>query len=322
MLLDVKNVSVRFASGHGVQAVENVSLTVDKKEKVCIVGETGSGKSILLLAIIHLLPENAIVTGEAFFEGEDLIRMKRRQLDKIRGARLSYVPQGSGNGLNPLLTVGFQVAEPMIEHQKVKKKEAIAEAVRLMKRFHIGDEEEVAGQYPFTYSGGMKQRAMIAMGIIAGADMILADEPTKGLDEERIEMVVEAFHSLKDQAVLCVTHDLNFAREISDSISVMYASNQVEYAPAEELLEHPLHPYTQDMIAAMPENGLHFSEGFAMAHEDYAEGGCKYAPRCRFCKEKCKETPPMAEVDGHKVRCWLYAGKEENKHASENRKPV
>ena len=176
MLLDVKNVSVRFASGHGVQAVENVSLTVDKKEKVCIVGETGSGKSILLLAILHLLPENAIVTGEAFFEGEDLIRMKRRQLDKIRGARISYVPQGSGNGLNPLLTVGLQVAEPMIEHQKVKKREAIAEAVRLMKRFHIGDEEEVAGQYPFTYSGGMKQRAMIAMGIIAGADMILADD--------------------------------------------------------------------------------------------------------------------------------------------------
>ena len=239
MLLDVKNVSVRFASGHGVQAVENVSLTVNKKEKVCIVGETGSGKSILLLAILHLLPENAIVTGEAFFEGEDMIRMKRRQLDKIRGARISYVPQGSGNGLNPLLTVGFQVAEPMIEHQKIGKKEAIAEAVKLMKRFHIGDEEEVAAQYPFTYSGGMKQRAMIAMGIIAGADMILADEPTKGLDEERIEMVVDAFHSLKDQAVLCVTHDLNFAREISDSISVMYASNQVEYASAKELLEHP-----------------------------------------------------------------------------------
>ena len=126
MLLDVKNVSVRFASGHGVQAVENVSLTVNKKEKVCIVGETGSGKSILLLAILHLLPENAIVTGEAFFEGEDMIRMKRRQLDKIRGARISYVPQGSGNGLNPLLTVGFQVAEPMIEHQKIGKKEAIA----------------------------------------------------------------------------------------------------------------------------------------------------------------------------------------------------
>ena len=275
MLLDVKNVSVRLASGHGVQAVENVSLTVNKKEKVCIVGETGSGKSILLLAILHLLPENAIVTGEAFFEGEDMIRMKRRQLDKIRGARISYVPQGSGNGLNPLLTVGFQVAEPMIEHQKIGKKEAIAEAVKLMKRFHI----------------------------IAGADMILADEPTKGLDEERIEMVVDAFHSLKDQAVLCVTHDLNSAREISDSISVMYASNQVEYASAKELLEHPLHPYTQDMIAAMPENGLHFSEGFAMAHEDYAEGGCKYAPRCR-------------------LRCWLYTGKEGECHASDNGKAL
>ena len=150
----------------------------------------------------------------------------------------------------------------------------------------------------------------------------LADEPTKGLDEERIEMVVDAFHSLKDQAVLCVTHDLNFAREISDSISVMYASNQVEYASAKELLEHPLHPYTQDMIAAMPENGLHFSEGFAMAHEDYAEGGCKYAPRCRFCKEKCKETPPMLEVEGHQVRCWLYTGKEGECHASDNGKAL
>ena len=119
-----------------------------------------------------------------------------------------------------------------------------------------------------------------------------------------------------------MTHDLNFAREISDSISVMYASNQVEYASAKELLEHPLHPYTQDMIAAMPENGLHFSEGFAMAHEDYTEGGCKYAPRCRFCKEKCKETPPMLEVEGHQVRCWLYTGKEGECHASDNGKAL
>ena len=200
--------------------------------------------------------------------------------------------------------------------------------------FYVGKAEEVLPEYykeyEKTHNGEtahadvivVKQRAMIAMGIIAGADMILADEPTKGLDEERIEMVVDAFHSLKDQAVLCVTHDLNFAREISDSISVMYASNQVEYASAKELLEHPLHPYTQDMIAAMPENGLHFSEGFAMAHEDYAEGGCKYAPRCRFCKEKCKETPPMLEVEGHQVRCWLYTGKEGECHASDNGKAL
>mgnify|MGYP002547346962 CR=1 FL=1 len=222
MLLDVKNVSVRFASGHGVQAVENVSLTVDKKEKVCIVGETGSGKSILLLAILHLLPENAIVTGEAFFEGEDMIRMKRRQLDKIRGARISYVPQGSGNGLNPLLTVGFQVAEPMIEHQKIGKKEAIAEAVKLMKRFHIGDEEEVAAQYPFTYSGGMKQRAMIAMGIIAGADMILADEPSGALDSRATDRLLQIFHEINfdGQTILMVTHD-NECASYADRVIAM-----------------------------------------------------------------------------------------------------
>ena len=235
MLLDVKNVSVRFASGHGVQAVENVSLTVDKKEKVCIVGETGSGKSILLLAILHLLPENAIVTGEAFFEGEDLIRMKRRQLDKIRGARISYVPQGSGNGLNPLLTVGLQVAEPMIEHQKVKKREAIAEAVRLMKRFHIGDEEEVAGQYPFTYSGGMKQRAMIAMGIIAGADMILADEPTKGLDGAFKKKLAELLKDLclKGKSIVLVSHDMDFCAQYADICGLLFDGQIISQSPTE-----------------------------------------------------------------------------------------
>ncbi|MFQ9153322.1 MAG: ATP-binding cassette domain-containing protein [Blautia sp.] len=140
--------------------------------------------------------------------------MKRRQLDKIRGARISLCAPGKRKRPESSSDRWFSGGGTHDRASEDWKKEAIAEAVKLMKRFHIGDEEEVAAQYPFTYSGGMKQRAMIAMGIIAGADMILADEPTKGLDEERIEMVVDAFHSLKDQAVLCVTHDLNFAREI------------------------------------------------------------------------------------------------------------
>ena len=310
MLLDVKNVSVRFASGHGVQAVENVSLTVNKKEKVCIVGETGSGKSILLLAILHLLPENAIVTGEAFFEGEDLIRMKRRQLDKIRGARISYVPQGSGNGLNPLLTVGFQVAEPMIEHQKIGKKEAIAEAVKLMKRFHIGDEEEVAAQYPFTYSGGMKQRAMIAMGIIAGADMILADEPTKGLDAVVRNQVYDTFCMVRDQyrvGFIVITHDLLLARKFCERIVVMYCGRVLETNAARELFEHPRHPYTQGLIASLPHLGMKPMAGFSPAFTDQPSG-CVFHPRCPYAEARCRHTEPKSIPCGEgSVCCHRYA---------------
>lgn len=306
-MLEIKDISVQFASNHSVQAVENVNLCAKEKEKVVIVGETGSGKSILLLAILGLLPQNAIVTGEVLFEGKNLLKLKRKEWDEIRGKKISYVPQGSGNGMNPLLNVGFQVGEPLLEHRKTTKKKAFQKSIELLKKFHIGNEEIMAKQYPHTYSGGMRQRSMIAMGISAGAQIILADEPTKGLDEKRVAMVAESFQMLEDETILCVTHDLNFAKKIAQSISVMYAANQVEYAAAEEILNHPLHPYTQDMIAAMPENGLKVSKGFAIAHEQYGLGGCRYAPRCRMCKERCIiQQPPMINCKGHKVRCWNY----------------
>ena len=291
------------------QALAGVSITLGPG-LYGLLGPNGAGKSTLI----------GIITGGLAL----LICCPRppcgRPAHGIAFRRvLGYMPQQQG--LYDSYT-GRRFLAYMAALKEIPRAAVPGEVARVAAAVNLTDELD---KRLAAYSGGMKQRAMIAMGIIAGADMILADEPTKGLDEERIEMVVDAFHSLKDQAVLCVTHDLNFAREISDSISVMYASNQVEYASAKELLEHPLHPYTQDMIAAMPENGLHFSEGFAMAHEDYAEGGCKYAPRCRFCKEKCKETPPTLEVEGHQVRCWLYTGKEGECHASDNgkaRKPL
>lgn len=309
MKLKIQNVSVTFTSGRTVQAVENVNIDVDEKDKVAIVGETGSGKSILLLAVMGLLGEDAKVTGNAVFDGVDLMKLSRKQLDKIRGARISYIPQGSGNGMNPLYKVGFQVGEPLMEHCGVKKQQAILKAVELLRRFRLGKEEKLVLQYPHTYSGGMRQRALIAMGIGAGADMLLADEPTKGLDENKVELVVESFRMLKDKTILCVTHDLNFASRISNYICVMYAASQVEYASTKEIIENPLHPYTRDMLAAMPENGLHYRAGFAMAHEDYKTLGCKYAPRCQECFEQCSKKPPMVNLNGHKVRCWKYLEK-------------
>ena len=305
-LLRVEDLSVSFAGKNFVQAVEHVSLEVRAGDRLCIIGETGSGKSILLLAILRLLSPTAKVTGAVSYRDKDLFSLTDRQLDAIRGRCISYVPQGSGNGMNPLLKVGFQVAEPLIAHRGMKRRPAEMKAVELLRRFHLGREETIARQYPFTYSGGMRQRALIAMGISAGAELLFADEPTKGLDETRVQLTVEAFNALEGQTLVCVTHDLSFARRVSSRVCVMYAANQVEAAQTEELFVNPLHPYTRDMLAAMPESGLHFRPGYAPAHNDAGTAGCKYRLRCDKCSDKCKETPPMFDVGGHQVRCWQY----------------
>jgi peptide/nickel transport system ATP-binding protein len=307
ILLRVEDLSVSFEGKNFVQAVEHVSLEVRAGDRLCIIGETGSGKSILLLAILRLLSPTAKVSGKAFYRDKDLFALTEKQLDAIRGSRISYVPQGSGNGMNPLLKVGFQVAEPMIAHRGMKRKEAESRAVELLKSFRLDREETIAKQYPFTYSGGMRQRALIAMGISAGAEVLFADEPTKGLDETRVKLTAEAFNALEGKTLVCVTHDLGFARSVSSRVSVMYAANQVEAASTEELFRNPLHPYTRDMLAAMPENGLHFRPGYAPAHSDAGTAGCKYALRCDRCSEKCRETPPLFDLGGHQVRCWQYA---------------
>ena len=305
-LLRVNELSVCFRGGNHVQAVENVSMEVRQGDRLCIIGETGSGKSILLLAILRLLPGTAQVTGDALFREQSLFAMTARELDRIRGGSISYVPQGSGNGMNPLLRVGFQVGEPLMAHRGLRRREAGQRAVELLRRFHLGREESLARQYPFTFSGGMRQRALIAMGVAADAELMFADEPTKGLDERRIRLVADAFLALERQTLVCVTHDLSFARTIATKVSVMYAANQVELADAQELFRNPLHPYTRDMIAAMPENGLRFNPGFAPSHEDAAVKGCKYASRCPDRMARCGQMPPMTEVGGHQVRCWKY----------------
>jgi peptide/nickel transport system ATP-binding protein len=305
-LLRTEKLSVCFQGGNYVQAVEDISLSVYKGDRLCIIGETGSGKSILLLSILRLLGKNAWVTGDALYRGQSLFSATQKELDRIRGRMISYVPQGSGNGMNPLLRNGFQIGEPLMAHCGFSRSEAEARSVELLRRFHLGREETIAKQHPFTLSGGMRQRALIAMGVSAEAEIMFADEPTKGLDEKRVKLVVQAFRELKKQTLVCVTHDLTFARNIANRVSVMYAANQVEMADAEELFNSPLHPYTRDMIAAMPENGLQFNAGFAPAHGDEKVIGCKYRDRCLECDSRCREVPPMVSLGTHQVRCWKY----------------
>lgn len=306
-LLRVESLAVCFQGGNHVQAVEDVNLSVYQGDRLCIIGETGSGKSILLLAILRLLGKSAQVTGEVLYRGKSLFKMTAKEIDNVRGNMISYVPQGSGNGMNPLLKVGFQVGEPLMAHRGQSRREALKKAIELLKRFHLGREEALVKHYPFTFSGGMRQRALIAMGIAANAELLLADEPTKGLDERRVRLVADAFRGLNEQTLVCVTHDLSFARSIASRVSVMYAANQVEVSDATELFENPLHPYTRDMLAAMPENGLQFRAGFAPEHGDERVVGCKYRARCADCTAKCCEMPPMISVGNHQVRCWKYA---------------
>lgn len=217
--------------------------------KTAIIGETGSGKSVLLLAILGLLPKNAAVSGNILLDGEDLLKADKKRIREIRGGIISYVPQGGGASMNPLLKVGFQVGEPLMEHRGYSKKAAEKDSIGLLKRFNVGNEEKIAKAYPHMLSGGMQPAAQwVAMGISAGPRIILADEPTKGLDERRIRMVADALNQLKEETLLCVTHDMKFAKAVRDKISVMYAAQQLEYGTAAQVLEHPLHPYTQDMI--------------------------------------------------------------------------
>ena len=308
-MFDLKDVTVCFQSESNILAVDHVSLSMEEGSKTAIIGETGSGKSVLLLAILGLLPKNAAVSGNILLDGEDLLKADKKRIREIRGGIISYVPQGGGASMNPLLKVGFQVGEPLMEHRGYSKKAAEKDSIGLLKRFNVGNEEKIAKAYPHMLSGGMRQRAMVAMGISAGPRIILADEPTKGLDERRIRMVADALNQLKEETLLCVTHDMKFAKAVGDKISVMYAAQQLEYVTAAQVLEHPLHPYTQDMIRAMPENGMKCEgTGFALSHTEYeAETGCRYRKRCAQCREICKKVPPVIEFDGHRVRCWKYA---------------
>lgn len=305
-MLELKNVSIRF--GKGPAAVTDASFTVPKGRRTIVIGETGSGKSVLLLAILGLLPESAQLDGEIRFEGRDLIKLSQKQMDAVRGAQISYIPQGSGNGLDPLYTVGRQIDETIIKHRRLSRRAARTQTEALLTRFGIEDAPRMAKVYPFAYSGGMRQRALIAMGIAADARLILADEPTKGLDQHRIRSVVEAFEQLDGRTLLCVTHDLRLAQRIADRVVVMYASQQIESCEGTDFFSDPLHPYSRAMIEALPENGLNASMGFAPPREDeQAQTACHFYERCPERCERCRQTPPMIEVGDRKVRCWKYA---------------
>lgn len=305
-MLEIKDVSVRF--GSQPEVVSHVTLNIPEGMHLAIIGETGSGKSVLLQAILGILPSAAQISGTIDFQGREMIHCPEAARNRIRGKEIAYIPQGSGNGLNPLYTVGHQMCETIRKHNGCSRKEALAKAVELLEFFGLEDSQTLCRKYPFQLSGGMRQRVLIAMGIAAGAQLVLADEPTKGLDVNRIALVEDAFHRLGDRTLLCVTHDLRFAKSISSHVAVMYASEQVESGSSRDFFEHPLHPYSQAMLQALPENGLQATLGFAPPREDeQAQTCCHFYSRCPYATPACLKKPPLVQVQGRTVRCWKYA---------------
>lgn len=306
-MIELRNVHVRFSSNGQMQAVRDVSLLAEAGRTTVMVGETGSGKSVLLAAILRLLPPTATVEGEILLDGHNLLSLSERDMTRVRGAHIGYVPQGNGGGMNPLLRTGFQVGEPLMEHKGLTKKAAAAQGVALMERFGLDAAEQVARMYPHQLSGGMRQRAMIAMGMAADAEVVLADEPTKGLDHARTQRVVESFAALRGKTMLCVTHDLGFAEQIADALCVLYASELVEFADREALIREPLHPYTHALLMAQPKHGLRCEVAFASTREAQAMDACVFHAACPRRQPRCAQRPPLFQRGGRKVRCWLYA---------------
>ncbi|KKH34445.1 ABC transporter ATP-binding protein [Methanosarcina mazei] len=308
-LLTISSLYVDFPTDDGlVRAVNGVDLSIAEDEVLGLIGESGCGKSVLGLSIIRLLQEDVIFKGDILYRGENLYLIEKEDMRKLRGKEIGMIPQNPGSSLNPVLTVGSQIAEPLMLHKHVKGSLAVKMAEKLLERVRIGDPQKRVKDYPHQYSGGMKERAVIAMGISSEPRFLIADEPTKGLDVTVKRNIVKLLKEISEKkTMLIITHDLGVAEEVCDRIAVMYAGELVEVSPAALMFEKQLHPYTGGFFNSLPSRGLKPIKGSSPSLIDPPQG-CRFHPRCNYCSDRCRtEHPPMIEKNGRLVRCFLYA---------------
>jgi oligopeptide transport system ATP-binding protein len=316
-LLQVKNLSTQFRTERGVvKAVDGVSFDIVPGETLAIVGESGSGKSVTALSILRLIadPPGRIVGGEIIFEGRDLLKLSETEIRDLRGDRMAMIFQEPMSSLNPALTIGLQVAEPINLHRRVPWAKALDKAKELLGRVRIPDAEGRIAAYPHQFSGGMRQRIMIAMGLGCDPRLIIADEPTTALDATVQAQILRLLKELTNDtgvALILITHDLGLVARYADRVCVMYAGRIVETAPARELYERPQHPYTRGLMASVPR--LDAPAGRRLVPikgqpPDLANlpKGCSYQPRCAYAMERCRhEAPPLEPVgERHFKACW------------------
>ncbi|MEI7026577.1 ABC transporter ATP-binding protein [Paenibacillus sp. y28] len=304
-LLSIQHVSVQFRTGNGVvRAVDDAALDVEEGQIAGLIGETGSGKSVLGLSIPRLLPSNAKVSGSILFKGEQLTGLDDEAMRRLRGREIAFIPQNPATSLNPVLRVGYQIAEAV--QGLVSPKARRAKAAELLRRMDMPEPEEKLRKYPFELSGGMKQRILTAIGTAGTPSLLIADEPTKGLDALVRNQVIGLLHRAAKQTgagMIVITHDLHVARALCDIIGVMYAGQLVELGPASLVLGDPKHPYTQGLLRSMPGAGMIPIPGSAPSLLE-EQTGCSFYPRCTKRQAVCAvQKPPLQQADERTVRC-------------------
>lgn len=320
-ILQVQNLKTYFHSSTGlVKAVDDVSFEVYEGETLGIVGESGCGKSMTCMSIGRLVdcPPGKYEGGQILFEGKDLLKVSDEEIRKVRGNKISYIFQEPMTSLNPVFKVGSQIEEVLTLHRGMDKKQAKEEAVHALELVKIPNAAQVANEYPFELSGGMRQRVMIAMALACSPKILIADEPTTALDVTIQAQVLDLMNNLKKQmntSILFITHDLSVIAEMADRVMVMYAGKVVELADVMTIFEQPLHPYTLGLINSRPDMNtnskrLNVIPGNVPDLSDLP-GGCSFWPRCPFADDKCKAgIPDLVEVKpGHMVRCYYPGGK-------------
>ncbi|MTW87797.1 ATP-binding cassette domain-containing protein [Virgibacillus dakarensis] len=318
-LLKIKNLHTGFIiDGELHNAIVDVNLDVKPKEVVCVVGESGCGKSVMSLSVMQLLPKqnSKISAGEILFNGEDLTKKSDKEMNKVRGKEIAMIFQEPMTALNPVFTIGSQLMEVLFNHLEISKKEAREKAIVLLKQVGISRPEKIIDEYPHQLSGGMRQRVMIAMAIALHPKLLIADEPTTALDVTVQAQILELLKDIQDKedmAIMLITHDLGVVAEMADRVIVMYAGQVVETSNVVELFTKPKHPYTEALLGSIPrmdqdEEKLNSIEGVVPSLENMPQVGCRFADRCPKAFGDCtKVTPQLAEVaDGQYARCLLY----------------
>ena len=318
-LFEIRDLHTHFFTPRGVmKAVNGVSLTVKRGEILAVVGESGCGKSVTAMSVLKLIPTppGRIVKGEILFEGRDLVPLSNREMQKVRGEGIGMIFQEPMTSLNPVLTVGEQVAETLIRHKGMAKREAREKVADLLALVGLSDPEKRLSQYPHELSGGMRQRVVIAMAIACDPKLLIADEPTTALDVTVQAQILDLLMEMRDRlgmALVIITHDLGVVAETADRVAVMYAGRKVEEAGVDELFAQPRHPYTQGLIRATPDGGAR--SGLKPRRLTEIEGmvppldamppGCTFAPRCPFAIDPCRAAvPPLFNVGrGHTAAC-------------------
>jgi len=317
-LLEVKGLETRFYTQDGVvQAVNGISYSLNPGETLGIVGESGSGKSVGVLSLMRLIPTppGKITNGEVLFEGRDLLKVSDEEIRNIRGNNIAMIFQDPMTSLNPVLTIGRQISEALELHLGMDNKQARARTVELLEMVGIPSAADRVDNYPHQFSGGMRQRVMIAMGLSCNPQLLIADEPTTALDVTIQAQIVDLVKRLKDEigmAIIWITHDLGVVAGIADRVIVMYAGRVVEEAAVRELYANPRHPYTMGLLGSIPRldeerpEKLDSVDGLPPDLIDYPQG-CPFYARCHYRLDKCLEAPPPLEAVGvgHKAACYV-----------------